>query len=211
MMIRGRTRVLPVVDLPDEVAQHGLGDLEIGDDPVLHGADGHDVARGAAQHHLGFLAHGQHPVAGPRSFLRTATTEGSLRTMPFPFDIDQGVGGAQVDGQVIGKPSQDGIQKHGYYSLHRGSTVARGGKSARGQKKRPVPERHASAEHSIPLLTYFAYLGKKIQLKNHSNSLGRVSAGGECPCTQAPWNFMNSTGQRENSPGSGQACPRQES
>src|ERR1039458_3656076 len=33
---------------------------EIGDDAVLHGLDGDDVAGSAAQHLLGFLAHGFH-------------------------------------------------------------------------------------------------------------------------------------------------------
>jgi hypothetical protein len=51
---------LAVVRLLDEVVQHLFGDLEVGNDAILHGLDGHDVAGRAAQHLLGLLAHGFH-------------------------------------------------------------------------------------------------------------------------------------------------------
>jgi hypothetical protein len=47
-----------VVRLLDEVREHLLGDLEVGDDAVLHRLDGHDVAGRPAQHLLGFLPDG---------------------------------------------------------------------------------------------------------------------------------------------------------
>ncbi len=47
-----------VVHLPDKVAQHLLGDVEIGDHTVLHGADSGDVAGGAPEHLFGFFADG---------------------------------------------------------------------------------------------------------------------------------------------------------
>ena len=49
----------PVVDLADEVLDHLLGDLEIGDDAFAQGTDGLDVARRAAEHLLGFVADGE--------------------------------------------------------------------------------------------------------------------------------------------------------
>ena len=51
---------LAAVRLLNEVVQHALGDFEVGDDAVLHGPDGDDVAGRAAQHFLGFLADGLH-------------------------------------------------------------------------------------------------------------------------------------------------------
>ena len=45
-----------VADLADEVAEHRLGDVEVGDDAVLHRADGGDVAWGAPEHAFGFVA-----------------------------------------------------------------------------------------------------------------------------------------------------------
>jgi hypothetical protein len=48
-----------LVDLADEVLDHLLGHVEIGNDPVAHGADGLDRAGRPAQHQLGVLAEGQ--------------------------------------------------------------------------------------------------------------------------------------------------------
>jgi len=44
--------------LLDEVAQHRLGNLEVGDDPVFHRANGHDITRGTPEHLFGLLADG---------------------------------------------------------------------------------------------------------------------------------------------------------
>ncbi len=49
---------LAVVRLLDEVVQHLLGDLEVGDNAVLHRLDGDDVARRTAQHLLRLFANG---------------------------------------------------------------------------------------------------------------------------------------------------------
>ena len=54
---------LALVHLLDEVAQHLLADVEVGDDAVLQRADGLDVARRAADHPLGLDAR---PRAGGR-------------------------------------------------------------------------------------------------------------------------------------------------
>ncbi len=48
----------PGMDHLDELLEHLLGDGEVGDHAVLHGADGFDIARHLAQHGLGFVAHG---------------------------------------------------------------------------------------------------------------------------------------------------------
>jgi len=47
----------PVVSLLDEVVEHLLCVLEIGDDAVLHRPDGHDVAGGPPEHLLGLATH----------------------------------------------------------------------------------------------------------------------------------------------------------
>src|SRR5271166_7037455 len=48
---------LAVVRFLDEVVQHLLGDLEVGNDAVLHRLDGDDVARRTAKHLLGLFAY----------------------------------------------------------------------------------------------------------------------------------------------------------
>jgi hypothetical protein len=58
------------VDTTDEVFHHLLGDGEIGDDAVLHWADGCDVGGCAAKHALGFQTNGKDGLlAGRTTFL----------------------------------------------------------------------------------------------------------------------------------------------
>ena len=64
MTMRGLAQ-RPLVHLLDEVAQHLLADLEVGDDAVLQRPDGLDVRRRAADHALGLGADGERAaVAG---------------------------------------------------------------------------------------------------------------------------------------------------
>ena len=49
-------------DVLDEFAQHGLGDDEVGDDAVAHGADNFDAFGGAAEGVVGFVADEDHLV-----------------------------------------------------------------------------------------------------------------------------------------------------
>jgi hypothetical protein len=49
-----------LVDLLDEVAEHLLRNVEVGDDAVLEGADRRDRARRAAEHALRLDTHGVH-------------------------------------------------------------------------------------------------------------------------------------------------------
>ena len=93
------------MDLADEVAQHGLGDFEVGDDPVFHGADGDDVPGGAAQHHLGVPAHGQDPGAVVPVVLADRHHGGFAQDDALALYINQGVGGAQINGQIVGEPA----------------------------------------------------------------------------------------------------------
>ena len=88
-----------VVRLLDEVGQHLLGDLEVGDDAVLHRLDGDDVARRAAEHVFGLLADGLHPAVH--------LVDGHNRRLvdhdALAARVDAGVGRAQIDGQVTRK------------------------------------------------------------------------------------------------------------
>ena len=58
--MRGMDQHLAVVRLLNEVVQHFLGDLEVGDDAVLHRLDGDDIAGSAAKHLLGLFANRLH-------------------------------------------------------------------------------------------------------------------------------------------------------
>ena len=110
MMMRGRTRVLRLWALRMKWREHLLGDLEVGDDAVLHGTDGHDVAGGAAQHLLGVLAH--------RLDLSRDLVDGHDGRLgdddALALRVDEGVGGTEVDGEVVREKAQveEGTKVH---------------------------------------------------------------------------------------------------
>ena len=87
----------PLEQEPD----HALGDLEVGDGALAQGAHGLDVAGRAPDHLPGLVAHGQHVVG-----LDVEGDHGRLVEDDAPaLGVDEGVGRAQVDGEV---PSQSG-------------------------------------------------------------------------------------------------------
>ena len=84
------------VHLVDEVAQHLLADLEVGDDAVLQRPDGLDVRRRAADHALGLEADGERAAV--------AHVDGHDRRLvehdAVAAHVDQRVGGTEVDRHV---------------------------------------------------------------------------------------------------------------
>jgi hypothetical protein len=98
-----------IVNLGDEVLDHRLGDFEIGDDAVAQRADRLDVAGGAAQHHLGFLADRQNLT------LAALGGEGHDRRLVQhdapTLDVDQRVGRAEVDPHV-GREKPNDARQH---------------------------------------------------------------------------------------------------
>ncbi len=78
MTTRGRTH-LRLVHFGDEMAQHRLGHFEVGDHAVFQRPNRDDITRRATEHALGFVADREN-LARPA---RTATTDGSRRTMPW--------------------------------------------------------------------------------------------------------------------------------
>ena len=88
-----------VVRLLDEVGQHLLGDLEVGDDAVLHRLDGDDVAGRAAEHVLGVLADRLDPAV----HLVDGHDRGLVDDNALAARVDAGVGRAEIDGQITRK------------------------------------------------------------------------------------------------------------
>jgi hypothetical protein len=85
----------------DKLLEHLLGDREIGNHPVFHGANGLNIARNLAQHGLGFLANG---LNGLFALWATLVADGHHRRLiehdALVAYVNQGIGGAKVDGQV---------------------------------------------------------------------------------------------------------------
>src|SRR5207249_11095928 len=102
---------LPVVDLLDEVAEHRLVDLEVGDDAVFERPDGDDVAGRAAEHFLRLGADGQHLAAALRLLLHRHH-RGLVADDALPLHVDEGVRRAEVDGEVVGEHAPKKVQDH---------------------------------------------------------------------------------------------------
>ena len=91
-----RVREAVLVHLLDEVAQHLLGHVEVGDDAVLQRTDRLDRPRRATEHPLRLDADGVH-LAGA---LVDRDDRGLREHDPAPADVDERVRGAEVDGHV---------------------------------------------------------------------------------------------------------------
>ena len=98
----------PVVRLLDEVGQHLLGDVEVGDDAVLHRLDGDDVAGRAAEHLLGFTADGLDAAVQlvDRDDRRLVDDDA------LALGVDAGVGRAEVDGEVSREGGEERPKSH---------------------------------------------------------------------------------------------------
>src|SRR3990172_5374775 len=89
-----------LVRLPDKVPEHRLGDLEIGDDAVLDGADRHDVPRRAADHPLRLDSDGEH-LLGPPGVPVDRHGGGLGADDPLHLHVHQGRRGTEVDRQIM--------------------------------------------------------------------------------------------------------------
>ena len=95
------------VHLADEIAQHGFGDVEIGDHAVFERAYRGDAPGRAAEHLLGHQAHRlavgrvQHSVGA----FTDGDHGGLVQDDTLPLDTDQGVAGSQVNAHVNAEES----------------------------------------------------------------------------------------------------------
>ena len=114
----GRAKEAQAQGLDDEVLEHLLGDFVVGDHAILQGLDDLQIARGAPQHSERFRADGQHAV---RTDIGAAAKRDDGRFVqddPPPADVNKGVGGAQIYGQIHGQPLNETTDK----IAHRRST-----------------------------------------------------------------------------------------
>ena len=95
-----------LVHLLDEVAEHLLGDVEVGDDAVLERPDRRDRARRAAEHALRLDADG---VDVARALVDR--DDGRLGEHDAAAaHVDERVGGAEVDGHVAAAEAGESVE-----------------------------------------------------------------------------------------------------
>jgi len=90
------------VDLLDEVAQHPLGHVEVGDDPIFERTHRDDVARGAADHAFSLDAHRDNlAVVGIERHHRRLVQHDAAAA-----HVDQCVRSTEIDRHVTAEESQ---------------------------------------------------------------------------------------------------------
>src|SRR6185437_15395775 len=97
-----------IVRFADEVLKHFLSHFKVGDYSVSHRPDGDDVAGGPAKHLLCVLTDGLDRIC----HLINGDDGGFAQHDAASFGVDKGVGGAEIDGQVVG--TQSGEQREGH-------------------------------------------------------------------------------------------------
>jgi hypothetical protein len=85
----------------NKVLQHLLGDREIGDNTVFQGPNCGDIPRGTAQHVLGLHADRLDNTAASPGVFTNSYNRRLIEHDAMPSGVNQGVGRAKVNGQVI--------------------------------------------------------------------------------------------------------------
>jgi hypothetical protein len=106
---RHRSHHPSLLHLADEVLQHLLGDGVVGDDAVAQRTYGSDVGRRTAEHLLGLDTDGL-DLLGPARVHADRDDRGFVEDDTFVAHVDECVGGAQIDGQIVDKQTADGVE-----------------------------------------------------------------------------------------------------
>ena len=118
---RSRDEPDPIVDPVHEVLDHLLGDVEVADDAVAQRADRDDVRGCPADHPLRLGADRQHPAG-----LGVDGDDGRLAHDDAAVaDMDQRVGGPEVDPDVAGEDPEDAVEHDAALVLRREGVVRR--------------------------------------------------------------------------------------
>jgi len=90
--------------LLDELFEHLLGHGEVGNHAVLHRTNHGNAARRLAKHFLGFLADGLDGLLGiGAAFEANGNDRRFVENNGPSTHINQRIGGAKVDGEVVGE------------------------------------------------------------------------------------------------------------
>jgi hypothetical protein len=96
-----------MMHLLNKMTQHRFSNLEISDDAVFHGPNGHDISRGASQHAFGFFAYRQ-DVGGTGLNGYHGGFSQDYPSIPY---VNEGIGRPKINSNVIGKQAFN-LRKH---------------------------------------------------------------------------------------------------
>ena len=100
-------RIALLGSLVDKIAKHGLGNVEVGDNAVLKGTHGHDVAGRTAEHALCLDTDSQDALV----VLVDGDNGGFANDDALAAHGDKRVGGAEVDGKIARIATEEHIHQ----------------------------------------------------------------------------------------------------
>ena len=115
---------LTIMGAIDEMTHHLFGHLKVGNDPVLHGPNRHNITGRTPQHILGILAHRQDTFDRAPRHLHSDHA-GLVRNNPLPLNIGQGGRGSEINGQVVREKAVYPIEEHAVKSPPESCAVTR--------------------------------------------------------------------------------------
>ena len=95
--------------LGDEIFDHVFRNFDVGNHPIAQWPDGLHIARSLAHHQLRVIAHGFHLAAAIDRF--DCNYRWFVEHNSAPANINQRVGGAQIDGHVLAQKSENAIEE----------------------------------------------------------------------------------------------------
>jgi hypothetical protein len=99
--------------LADEILKHLHDGGEVGDHAVLHGPYGGDVFRRVTQHTFGLHADRLDAADAAIAILTDRDHRMLVLDNALAAHVDQRIGGAKSDGEIVGKSPQEAVQHSG--------------------------------------------------------------------------------------------------
>ncbi len=87
----------------NEMTQHLLSHIKVGDDPVFQRPDRHDRVWRFTNHFLGFTSNGQH-LESPSLISLDSNYRGLTNDNPSFTQKNQGIGSAKINSEIFCKP-----------------------------------------------------------------------------------------------------------
>ena len=131
----GPEQAAAVVSPPDEVAEHRLGDVEVGNDAVLQRPDGPDRPGGPPEHLLRLLADGA-DLVDPAGIRLHGDDRGLVRHDPSSLGVYERVGGPEIDREIVREHAEKTVEQHAD-SRYAASLRGCAGRFGRGPKATP--------------------------------------------------------------------------
>ena len=167
---RGRSRQPGRSRLAEEIPQHRLAQLEIGDDPVAQRTDDGDRVGRAAFHLLGQVAHRAAAGEDLAGAVLHRDDRRLVEHQPFADQADQRVGRPQIDGQVATEVIQQ-VLEHPCSREGQGQRSGPENNEEADQGNLMAHHRHRRAALGLELVRFHVQVEKQIATRTATSAI----------------------------------------